>query len=254
MRAWRYFFWLSALSIATMETSVAANPAETEIAIWQGLAYGMTPEEALPIIQGIAGVKRIKVIKAQRSNPARRLDIDYNSSKISLANLPFELGPVFENGRLKQVILASRNQCGSSVAEVYANLASGLKSKYSSSIAAPAKITESDFRQAARKSLISGDAEGVGTAFASESVAAVLTFQMKVEGPPPYPATYSKFSLALYNLAHQQYEQRKAECSGTGNQRMTVSIIYMTRAQYDAAIASSEESIKAANRQIGDQL
>lgn len=110
VRVWRYLFWLSALSIATMETSAAANSTGTEIAIWQGLAYGMTPEEALPIIQGIAGVKRTKVIKAQRSNPARRLDIDYNSSKISIANPPFELGPVFENGRLKQVILAVPRQ------------------------------------------------------------------------------------------------------------------------------------------------
>jgi hypothetical protein len=71
---------------------------------------------------------------------------------------------------------------------------------------------------------------------------------MKIEGPPPYPATYSKYGMAAYNFASQQYEQRKAKCSGTGNRRMDVLIIYMTRAHYDAAMTSSAESLNALKR------
>ncbi|HEV7341612.1 MAG TPA: hypothetical protein VGN68_08255 [Sphingopyxis sp.] len=80
--------------------SVAAAEPAGSTALWQGLVVGMTPEEALTVVQQIGGVKRAKVLKERKSNPDRRIDIDYDTDKISIADLPFEIGPRFDGGRL----------------------------------------------------------------------------------------------------------------------------------------------------------
>lgn len=221
--------------------------------LWQDLRLGATPEEVLPIIKAIEGVKNAKVLKEKRSNPARRIDIDYRAGALQIVGLPFELGPIFENGRLKQILLASRNQCETDAMGVYAKLSEGLKAKYSSQLTAP-EIKQRDFDEAEYKSLQSGEPQGLATAFANEEVAVMLAFQIKVESPIAYPSAYNKLAIALWRLASQQYENRKSECSGTGDRRMDVSIIYMTRASYDAALISSADETKSKQKETIDKL
>ena len=234
----------------------SADAAESagSAALWQGLVVGMTPEEALPVVQQIDGVKRAKVLKERKSNPDRRIDIDYDTDKIAIADLPFEIGPRFEGGRLSQVFLAARNQCGANATRVAEQLATGLRSKYTAALSAPQSISERDFRQAERKSATSGAPSGLMAGFANDEVAVVLTFHMKVEARPPYPAAYSKLGKSLWDLANLQYEQRREECGGTGDRRMDVVLVYMTRASYGAMVAGAEaDDVKRADR-VADQL
>ena len=229
--------------------AVSANEEKaTSLTLWQGLIAGMTPEEALPIVQQIPGVKRAKLLKERKSNPERRIDIDLAPEKIAIAGLPFELGLRFEAGRLDQVVLAARKQCSSGAAHVAEQLAAGLRSKYAAVPSAP-QISDFNFPQAERASRASGAASGLATALGSDNVAVVLTFLVKVEAPRPYPARYSKLGHSLWALANTQYEHRKAECKGTGDRRMDAILIYMTRAAFDAAAARSEaEALEKAER------
>lgn len=234
--------------------SVGAAEAAGAISLWQGLAVGMTPEEALPVVQQIGGVKRAKILKERKSNPGRRIDIDYDSSKVPIADLPFEIGPLFEGGRLNQVFLASRNQCGANAARVAEQLTTGLRGKYTGALSAPQSLSERDFRQAERTASTSGEPSGLMAGFANDDVAVVLTFHMKVEARPPYPTAYSKLGNALWDLANLQYEQRREECSGTGDRRMDVVLVYMSRVAFDAVVAGAEADEAEKVGRVADQL
>lgn len=234
--------------------SVAAAEPAGSAALWQGLVVGMTPEEALPVVQQIDGVKRAKVLKERKSNPDRRIDIDYDTDKIAIADLPFEIGPRFDGGRLSQVFLAARNQCGANATRVAEQLATGLRGKYTGAVSAPQSISERDFRQAERKSSTSGAPSGSMAGFANSDVAVVLTFHMKVEARPPYPTAYSKLGKSLWDLANLQYEQRREECGGTGDRRMDVVLVYMTRASYDAIVAGAKADAVEKSGRVADQL
>lgn len=231
----------------------AAEPARAT-SLWQGLAVGMTPEEALQVVQQIGGVKRAKLLKERKSNPGRRIDIDYDSNKVSIADLPFEIGPLFEGGRLSQVFLAARNQCGANATRVAEQLTTGLRGKYTGALSAPQSLSERDFRQAERTASTSGEPSGVMAGFANNDVAVLLTFRMKVEARPPYPTAYSKLGNALWDLANLQYEQRREECSGTGDRRMDVVLVYMTRAAFDAVVAGAEADEAEKVGRVADQL
>ncbi|WP_448140238.1 hypothetical protein [Sphingopyxis fribergensis] len=233
--------------------SARAQRAVDPIPLWQGLTYGMTPEESLPALQQIEGVKRAKILKERKSDPSRRLDIDYLPTKIAIAAMPFEVTPVFKDGLLAQVMLTAPNQCGAKGAEIFEQLAAGLRSKYSADIGTP-NITERDFLDARRKSRVSGEPYKLGTAFANDRVAVMLFFQVKEEAPPPYPTSYSKLGVALWNLLRSEYENRKAECSGTGDQRVGVGLIYLTRAQYDAGMAHAGDAVAKEAARLTNQL
>lgn len=231
-------------------TPTLAQQAVTPIPLWQSLTYGMTPEEALPAVERVEGVKRVKLLPERKSNPGRRLDINYNPSKIPIADLPFELGPMFENGRLNKVALAARNQCGASAMQVFHQLAPALSAKYSSPLTAPQTLSERDIRDAERSSLTSGEPTGLSMAFANDELAVLWTFNIKAEARPPYPTSYSKLGYSVWQLANLQYEQRKEECGGTGDRRMDVVLIYMPRSAYDAAM----DNVTAAERDKADRI
>jgi len=214
----------------------------------------MTPEEALPVVQHVAGVKRAKVLAERKSNPERRLDIDYVTSNIGIADLPFELGPRFENGRLAQVLLAARKQCGVQAMRVFERLASGLNDKYGDlGIAAP-QLSDRDFREAERKSLTSAQPADLTATFANSEVAVMLTFRMTVEAPLPPPTSFNRLEHSLWQLASLQYEQRKDECEGTGDRRMDVVLIYLPRSVFDAALNETMAAERAKAEHTADQL
>lgn len=253
-------FWIRNMRLAgacvplAFATPALAQQAVAPSPLWQSLTYGMTPEEALPAVQRIEGVKRVKLLPERKSNPGRRLDINYNPSKIPIAELPFELGPMFENGRLSKVALAARNQCGASAMQVFHQLAPALSAKYTAPLTAPQTLSERDIRDAERSSLTSSKPTSISLAFASDELAVLWIFKIKAEGRPPYPANYSKLGNSIWQLANLQYEQRKEECGGTGDRRMDVILIYMPRAAYDAAVNDAVAAERDKADRIADQL
>jgi hypothetical protein len=238
----------------TFTTPALAQQAPDPVTLWQGLAYGMTPEEAVPAVERVEGVKRVKLLQERKSNPGRRLDINYQPSKIPIADLPFELGPMFEGGRLSKVALAARNQCGASAMEVFQQLAPAISAKYAAPLTAPQTLSERDIRDAERSSLTSGEPTSISLAFASDELAVLWIFKIKAESRPPYPTNYSKLGNSMWQLANLQYEQRREECGGTGDRRMDVVLIYMPRAAYDAAVNDAVAAERDKADRIAEQL
>jgi hypothetical protein len=137
---------------------------------------------------------------------------------------------------------------------VFDQLAQALKQKYNEPIGVPQQITQVDVNEAEHRSFVSGKPVNLATAFAGEKVAVMLVFSMSREQLPPVPSVYSPAAYAIANLLRAQYEQRKAQCEGTGDRRMDVVLIYMTRAEYDARVASAASDEAQAARQLSDQL
>ena len=104
------------------------------------------------------------------------------------------------------------------------------------------------------KSLESG-AKGIFlSGYGRENTTAVRTLRAWREPRPPYPPYTSKFSASLWRLAVFQYEQRKLECSGTGDKRMEIELRYMSRPTYDAKIRDVNERGEKKQAELADQL
>ena len=230
-----------ALAMATLPgvAATAQEPAPRPIALWQGLSVGMTPEEALAAVSAVEGVKNAKV--RGRPEAVDRLQIHHASQKIVIAAVPFELSPRFANNKLKEVWLTAGDQCGAKATEVFQKLSMGLSSKYPQRIGPMQELSELDINRANSRARESGKPDGAAFAFASEAVAVGLVLQFEVAVPPPYPVGSGKLGASLWRLARSMYDQRAAECDGTGDRRMGVALRYMARSDFDALV---EERLK----------
>lgn len=245
---------LLAVCLASSALLAQSPQPPQQAALWRGLAAGMSPEEAAPLITQIEGVKSVKVLAEKRSNPERRLAIRYHASMVPIAGLPFELAPSFGGGRLSQVFLASRDQCAAKAVAVHRQLASSLRTKYAAAIAAPQRITDADVAGAEQSALVSGKPAGLATAFASDEVAVLLIVNIQVTPRPPVPTRYDRTSAAIWSILKSQYDARRAECDGTGDRRMDVVLVYMTRAAYDTRVSKAAEDERATASKLTDQL
>ena len=224
------------------------------VALWKGLAAGMTPEEALPIVVGIEGVKKARVLPPRKTPQPRRLSISLTSEGIAINAMRFELAPVFKDDRLDQVLLAARNQCSANAVSTYAALTAGLQARFPDTSLMPAALDEAEVRAANRASLESGEESMRAYPLANSEAVVVLVFRFKAESAPAYPSSYSKFGHALWQLAQTQYDHRTSECAGTGNRRMDVVLQYMTREAAEAEAGKMLQKLKEKQDELASQL
>lgn len=195
----------------------------------------MTPEEVAPHVATVEGVKRVKVVKPGRSDPAHRLSISYNHGEIPIAGLNFKLEPRFTESRLQQVWLMSPNQCATDLIATHGAIAAGLISKYPQVIAGSTALTEVEVAKASLESANSGKRVKLISTFGGSDIVVLLGIQIAVERPPAFPTVSTNFAVALWQLAKNQYEMRRAECDGKGDGRMDVVLQYMSRKEFEAA-------------------
>lgn len=238
---------------ATTSPEVQKDPAPGPV-LWQNLAVGMTPEQAVPILQTVNGVKRVKSKKPKRSNPSNLLKISYNANRVQISGLPFSVLPQFKKNRLEQVSLAVKNQCGAEAATTYDALSNALLSKYPVPLFESERLSASVARKAELKSRTSGEPSGVTYGFMNKDVAVLLSFQLSLERRPAVPAGYSKLAMSLWRLSKTQYENRKRECGGTGDRRMDVVIQYMSRSAFEAMHSGILEQEREKEAKLADQL
>lgn len=231
--------------------SPATGPAKV---LWRGLAAGMTPQEAIPAVSAIEGVKRVKLTNERRPAETKRLSISYHSGHIPIGGLSFEIQPMFSEGRLEKVALYSQNLCSSEALTTYASLSEALRERYPEVLVGVEPLTERDVAEANLKALQSGEKSPVMFGFGSEAVAAVLSFHFAAEQSPPYPGSGSRLMTAIWRLAETQYSQRQAECGGTGDRRMDVAVQYMQREAFDGEVRKVFNQLKQDKKMLLDQL
>lgn len=248
---------LLAQPAAAQELSRPQLPAPARaaaVALWKGLSAGMTPEEVLPVVVGIDGVKKAKVLPPRKTPQPRRLSISLTSEGIAINAMRFELAPVFKDDHLDQVLLAARNQCSANAVSTYAALNAGLQTRFPDTSLMPAALDESEVHAASRASLESGEESMRAYPLANSEAVVLLTFRFKAEGAPAYPSSYSKFGHALWQFAQTEYDHRKAECAGTGNRRMDVVLQYMTRDAFEAETGKLVLELKEKQDELASQL
>ncbi|WP_379552440.1 hypothetical protein [Qipengyuania sp. DGS5-3] len=167
--------------------------------------------------------------------------------------MEYILQPRFSQKRLKQVWLASGDQCSNDAISVFNRLSSGLAVKYPQVIFEK-DMRESDISRANLNARRSGEKQTISQIYASDKVVVLLTFAFSNERPPPFPTARSRFALAAYEIVRSNFEARKQECSGTGNKRMDIALQYMTRRDFEAKASETSESIRARQDQLVDQL
>lgn len=236
------------------ELAQAPAPSPAQTALWQGLARGMSPEQVAAIVRGMAGIKDVKVRQTKGKSEPNALAIRYVKTGIDIAGLPFELAPTFRDGRLDQVMLAARGQCEAKAFEVFDTLSGALKTKYPEPLDAPQQIARSDLYNAEQRALTSGKPVGLATAFASKDMAVMLTFMISVEQPPAVPLGRDRLSSAIYGFLRNQYNQKRAECEGTGDRRMDVVLSYLSRSDFDARVTQAKDEAAKAVRDVNDKL
>lgn len=212
----------------------------------------MQPEEAVPVIATIEGVKSVKT--RGRANDTERLQIRYERERIQLAGMAFELTPRFENNRLNQVWLTSGEHCGEDALSSFSELSQGLLAKYPERIVEPQDMRPSDVSRANLRSLQTGEAETLSYGFANSSVVVLLTYALKTDAPPPYPVGGGSFAANLWKLAQTAYQQRRTECHGTGHQRMSIGLQYVARSDFDAGMQQLMKDEQAQQRELSDRL
>lgn len=239
------------------DQQIAAAPAEDQGVsfppLWQGLAKGMSPEAAIPTISAVEGVKSVRV---RRGNieATERVQIRHDDKKISIARIPFELSPQFEHNKLKEAWLSAVDQCSNNAVQTFETLATGLVTNYPERLVGPEGLRNSDVSQANLKPLQSGEPAELAYAFANDSVAAILLFQFSATGSPPYPVGGGNVGAGVWQLAQSLYEQRRAECSGTGNRRMNLALRYIGRADLEALVEDQLQQELREQQAIADKL
>lgn len=214
----------------------------------------MTPEDSSAIIVRVGGVKKVRVIPAGRSDRGKRLSINYESGKIPLGGMGFELQPHFEAGKLQQVSLHSTNVCGAEAVQSYRTLTDGLKVKYPEALFGELQLDKIEVAQANMRSLESGEKQRLSYAFGNQQVVVMLSYFLWTEAPPEYPGAASNLGVSLWRLATSMYDKRKADCAGTGHRRMDVVLLYLTRSAYDAKAKAVIEELEDGREKLVDQL
>lgn len=248
--------FLCAFAAAALMFPIAGARAEeaAQPTLWQGLGYGMTPEEVAPRVATIEGIKRVKVLTPGRSDQAKRLSISYNRGQIPIAGLGFGLEPRFVQGRLQQVWLMSPNQCANDLIATHSSIAAGLLSKYPQVIMGSVALSETQVAKASVESADTGKRVQLTTAFGGADIVVMLVVQIAAERPPEYPAVPTNFAVALWQIAKNQYDVRRMQCDGKGDRRMDVALQYLSRKEFDAAADQLRQDQSDERARLRDKL
>jgi hypothetical protein len=214
----------------------------------------MPAEAAATPVAAIEGIKRVKVVPAKRPSQPAHLSIVYTADRIKIAEMPFELQVNFTEAGAQTVNLTAQDQCGAEAVMVFDTLAQGLLAKYPERLGSRKGLTEEDARQAKMHSLQSRKREILSYWYANDEVAVIVLIAVGIESPPPLPDHSSKLAYTLWQLAKSQYDTIKAECGGTGDERMNILLRYTTRASFEAELARVKSEIKADRAKLTDQL
>ncbi len=228
--------------------------AETEpVVLWRTLATGDTPEA---VATKLAGDQIFKSVKVKRSaNPAKEptLSIKYNGYGVDVLGVSFQLVPTFERGVLRKVALQTGPTCANRAPEQFRNIATLLHEKYPTS---PVEFDVSDDEQV-RKARREGTDENpmvAGRVFQGGGVTVSYQQTFTAEEAPPIGYVSNPKVSALMSLLANQYEYRARECDGTGNHRMTHSLVYMTNADFDLMHKSIIDEHKATTQAAKSNL
>jgi len=238
-----------AIASSVLLLSLSAAWAETApVVLWRTLAVGDDPETVATKLSGDQIFKSVKVKRSANSAKEPTLSIKYSGNGIDILGVPFQLVPIFEQGTLNKVVLQTEPTCANRAPEQFRDMAALLHDKYPGS---PIEFGVSDDDQV-RKARREGTDESpriAGRVFQGSGVTVTYQQTFTAEQAPPVGYVSNPKMSALMSLMSNQYEYRVRECDGTGNHRMTHTLIYTTDQEFDVmhkAILDEHQAAKQA--------
>lgn len=227
---------LLTLSIAiTYPSGVDAQGASPSL-LWRDLAEG---DSADVVASKMVAMPEVKSAQAKGGS----VKITYKDGGIPIFGNTFRAVPQFDDGgSLRSVLIGTDKACITDMERLYRDYAGVLAEKYPTSLSPV--LSDADLRRAARSSTEQQPSTSF-TAFTNgQTVAVFAQIFSRVEAPP---TTYvsGKFARAASSFLRQQYEQRAAECNGTGLLRVQWAITYMSKAAWESEMAATRDAVNS---------
>lgn len=246
-RTWRVL----PVMITLLATSATADPGP--VVLWKNLSVGDTPEDVAAKLVGDSAFKSVKVRRSSDASKEPSLSVKYRADGIEVLDLILKFAPVFEQGRLRNIVLQSEPGCAHRAPEQFQKMAAILHEKYPASPVEFAVSDEDMVRKARREGTDESPAVA-GRVFQGDDVTVVYRQTFTAEPAPPVGYVSNPRTAALMNLLANQYEYRARECDGTGDHRMTHTLIYMTNEEFEAMHKGILEKHDAEQRAATDNL
>jgi hypothetical protein len=241
---WTAIMAAGALLLSSQLIGEATPPAEST-PLWLDMNAGETPEVVAEKVRAIPGVKRAQV-KRNRHGP--NLAISYTGDGIEISGEVFKAYPRFDAGGLTGVDLIAGERCAVDGADRYRALFELLRIKYPDVLTNPAGPTPSEFAEAVQ---LSG---AVSSALTNGKTVVLLTQSYTgIEAPQNGYATGPIANFARHHL-WSQYQNRASECAGTGLIRSSITIQYMTVADFTRRTQERRQELETGKANDLDKL
>lgn len=241
----------AAVAAVIFPSAISAEPAPTYL--WKMLAVGDTAEIVAEKLSADSAFKSIKVKRSSNPKKEPSLSIKYASDGINVLDLSFQLAPIFERGRLRKVALQSAPGCAHHAPDQFRKMAAILHEKYPKS---PVEfgVSDDDMVRKARREGTDESPAIAGRVFQGGGVTVTYQQTFTAETAPPVGYVGNPKMAALLSLMANQYEYRARECDGTGNHRMTHTLIYMSDEDFGAMHEGIVHDYEAEKRAAKDNL
>jgi hypothetical protein len=235
------------LTAVTFATPSAAQAADG-VVLWQSIEEGDAPQEVADKLAAMPEIKRAKV-KGKPNAP--ELSIRYEDDGIEILGETFKVVPQFEGSSLSYIGLGTDHSCTVDIDDRYERFVAALQSKYPTFLNGPFPV--SDIRSVMYDAL--PDRPSSSTTAMTDGNTVVL-FQQNFTRRDPPSTTYSssKALNAISGLVASEYRSYYDACSENGRYRVRLMAIYMSKAGYDAAMATAQQDVDAELSDASDKL
>jgi hypothetical protein len=222
----------------TMLLSVSVAAQDPAPPLWQSLAEGDTPAQVATKLAGVEGIRSAKVSKG-------KVKIRHAGRGILIHGQPFKVAPVFQGGRLSQVLLATGDMCVGDAAALSGKVKDTLALKYPFDFA-----TETEFDgRAISDAVVSAAPDQPGAVHhvrTGEDVAVMLRVSVSMrEAPPVLAAPVSGAITAVSDLLWADYESHVRACPRYGDRRARVELVYMSLQQLERVTRAANAEVAA---------
>lgn len=217
--------------------------------LWRDLEAGDTPEIAEEKLSAMPEVKRVKTVF--RRGTLREQDINMNEGGVPIFGASFSISTIYKEGFLNSVALRNVDNCADTSYELSNKIEKQIFEKYPKvhqSLPEEHEFTFSSLQSSGN------NPESIHAAFSAEETTVFLSINFTRIEPPSYPIGGGALARSIYDLARLQYQQKAAQCRGTGDRRATISLTYMTSSNFDALLSGIKEDEETEQLEAANNL
>jgi len=249
----RAFSFATATIVSLFACPLGASDLPLKSEIWRDLSIGDSPEVVAGKISAIDGVKRVK-IKAAKNDGNARVDVSYVDGGIEILGEKYRILPIFAGVSLKQVALSTGETCVPGIFDRFSRLRAVLIEKYPNETTQTGSALTLRDLQDAEHSATGTIPTSIGAFYGNDRVVAFVRLKFTRLDPPPGAYGGSALMNSLSALAWNQFRQAEATCNGTGDRKVEIQILYMTKADFDGASSKVIEQDKKERNDAATKL